>query len=618
MVPPTARRTPFLPPEGLAPGVHVALSAAQTSFSSLPCEVPRMDVANEEKEEFWIVDATGWPSLAEAAPRDASLCKLPEISAPLDSGTKNTVRRAGGVSREPISSSLSPELKDTLDVLDDGHVTVWFPETGQTLAGNAAPNLDNLEKWIQKHPGWEKKAQELKSPKRQSAARRAQSAREAFASLCMHSVAESKFFHACREIVGEGRIVNSIWLEKEACILSARWMPEDHARLHKALFSDGQKVHLAGGGLEQVPQNMWQSCATAIGKGNDRAIVVIASAYALLCGVREGITMVQKVSAQAAAKAKEEEADWRQFTSSIPMNMMGGGRGGGRGGGGGGLGATLPNATKEGSFFSETTTAGCAARGPPGGLSHEASSIIGMTTAFSGAGSSSLPNLDSASSFLGRSIRKPREPKVTVWNPATKHTVSGNAAPSRSRLDPWLAKHPGWVEKVEKQLSASWRTRKTVLSAVTSAAQPSSAGTNAAVLAEPFSVHVAAGFVPTPLHAGSRLPASPITAVTQVEPEALKSPSSLIVNEALEGLLLLSTSPCESVILETGENAAVSVAPPAIMPSVSSGPIRFTDKDVMQVPEKNVSGVSSADDADNDVGILAKGHSLQDGDTMEH
>lgn len=54
----------------------------------------------------------------------------------------------------------------------------------------------------------------------------------------------------------------------------------------------------------------------------------------------------------------------------------------------------------------------------------------------------------------------PREPRVTVWEPDTGRTVSGNAAPCKRNVAAWIAAHPGWEVKRDEQLSASRRAKK--------------------------------------------------------------------------------------------------------------------------------------------------------------
>eukprot|EP00166_Cyanidium_caldarium_P003676 ctg_3573.g802 len=88
------------------------------------------------------------------------------------------IRRAGNcLANGQIESLEAPAV-------DDEHVTVWNPDNGKTVAGNAAPYRRNLNIWLEKNPGWVEKFDSEKSTKRQSAARRSKAAANAFALLC--------------------------------------------------------------------------------------------------------------------------------------------------------------------------------------------------------------------------------------------------------------------------------------------------------------------------------------------------------------------------------------------------------------------------------------------------
>ena len=52
-------------------------------------------------------------------------------------------------------------------------ITVWHPETGKTISGNAAPCRRNLESWMAQHPGWVPKAETQLSSARRSRAKKA-------------------------------------------------------------------------------------------------------------------------------------------------------------------------------------------------------------------------------------------------------------------------------------------------------------------------------------------------------------------------------------------------------------------------------------------------------------
>lgn len=72
-----------------------------------------------------------------------------------------------------------------------------------------------------------------------------------------------------------------------------------------------------------------------------------------------------------------------------------------------------------------------------------------------------VPSLSLPSNATERSTFKAqREPRVTVWDPSTGRTVSGNAAPCKRNLKAWIAAHPGWEVKRDEYLSSSRRGKK--------------------------------------------------------------------------------------------------------------------------------------------------------------
>ncbi|KAF6004526.1 hypothetical protein F1559_003813 [Cyanidiococcus yangmingshanensis] len=52
-----------------------------------------------------------------------------------------------------------------------------------------------------------------------------------------------------------------------------------------------------------------------------------------------------------------------------------------------------------------------------------------------------------------------RDARITVWDPSTGKTISGNAAPCWRNLEIWMKEHPGWCVKHEDELSASRRSK---------------------------------------------------------------------------------------------------------------------------------------------------------------
>ncbi|KAI0563922.1 BRK domain containing protein [Gracilaria domingensis] len=131
---------------------------------------------------------------------------------------------------------------------DDEHVTVWEPLTGKTVAGNAAPYRRNLGAWLSAHPGWEEKADELKSSKRRSAARRARAAALSFSVLCCYPVAAFLADDAAKRLAAlSTKHADDALLCDENAIAS--WTADDFVRLQEALFTLGQHSLEQGAGV---------------------------------------------------------------------------------------------------------------------------------------------------------------------------------------------------------------------------------------------------------------------------------------------------------------------------------------------------------------------------------
>lgn len=301
--------------------------------------------------------------------------------------------------------NISPSFPATLFgglSADDEHVTVWEPHTGKTVAGNAAPYRRNLASWLEGHPGWEEKADELKSSKRRSAARRARNAADSFAALCCYPVATFLATDAakCLDTLSDGDYCN-----EEAMMT---WTNDDFVRLQEALFRLGQECHAQQCNPAELDENRWADVAAQIGGAKMQGTIVSCAHHMLTRGI---------------AKSQRELAG---------------------------------NAVMPGSFGAVSF---------PGmdisGLDSPAS--VGSYEApggFDSFGPSSLPTLRGLGvSFLEKSFRAPREPRVTVWNPSNGRTISGNAAPCRRNLEAWMRQHPGWCPKEEGQLSSSRRNR---------------------------------------------------------------------------------------------------------------------------------------------------------------
>lgn len=336
---------------------------------------------------------------------------------------------------------------------EDEHVTVWEPQTGKTVAGNAAPYRRNLATWLQGHPGWEEKADELKSSKRRSAARRSKSAADSFAALCCYPVASflASDGARCLEALGD-----EDFCTEEAMMT---WTADDFVRLQEALFRLGQECHAQQCNPAELDDNRWADVANQIGGAKLQGTIVSCAHHMLTRGI---------------AKSKWELAGNSSMPGSFSSVSFGG--------------VDYPGVDAPASVGSyENYGAGFEAFAP-----------------------NSLPSFrgNLGASFLEKSFRAPREPRVTVWNPSNGRTISGNAAPCRRNLEAWMRQHPGWCPKEEGQLSSSRRNRSRKV-------QPSS--------------------VPT-------------ASEGEMEHE------SHIYNEALEGLLFLARSP--SADMSSGTAAA--------------------------------------------------------------
>mmetsp|Transcript_23258 Transcript_23258/g.92679 ORF Transcript_23258/g.92679 Transcript_23258/m.92679 type:complete len:383 (-) Transcript_23258:171-1319(-) len=261
-------------------------------------------------------------------------------------------------------------------VQEDEHVTVWEPKSGKTVAGNAAPYRKNLRGWLLQHPGWEEKADELKTSKRRSAARKQKAVASAFAAMCAHA---GDIVHALsNEVAG--------WLEATGASSASEgdgeWSQDDEIRLKEALVQRGEQLYFSGGKLTNDSQLQWKGICAAF------------------------------VPRRAAADVLRKSRDL--------------------------LEQGLLSYSNDGRMYRSASGYGS----PVDATGHPTASPL----------SSSL-------SFLERQLLPPREPRITVWDPATGRTVSGNAAPCRRNLDTWIRAHPGWEPKTEDQLSSSRRVK---------------------------------------------------------------------------------------------------------------------------------------------------------------
>lgn len=326
--------------------------------------------------------------------------------------------------------NISPSFPATLFgglSADDEHVTVWEPHTGKTVAGNAAPYRRNLASWLEGHQGWEEKADELKSSKRRSAARRSRNAADAFGALCCYPVATFLANDAARylQALGDGDHCN-----EEAM---TTWTNDDFVRLQEGLFRLGQECHAQQCNPLELDENRWANVSAQIGGSKMQGTIVYCAHHMLTRGI---------------AKSQRELAG----NAVMPISF----------------GAMSLSGADISSIDSPASVSSYEAPG-------------GVLDSF---GPSSLPTLQVGlgASFLERSFRAPRERRVTVWNPSNGRTISGNAAPCRRNLEAWMRQHPGWCPKEEGQLSSSRRNRNRKI-------QPSSMPSEADVEVEPESPH---------------------------------------------------------------------------------------------------------------------------------
>lgn len=567
-----------------SPIAHPSHLLHQSHAISQPHSLPNHHTDNHNRRQHQHLDSAP-PHASSAVP--GALCSI--------AGQPTTPAIA------PIPTSLPAASFGILGAADDEHVTVWQPATGKTVAGNAAPYRRNLQSWLASHEGWEEKADELKSSKRRSAARRARSASTSFKSLCHYPVAHILVLHASAEIdkanrhkLATSRSEGTPAPAPHAPVSSAHppsaeqsanaanaaaidWTNEDYVRLQEALFSLAQGVHISGGQIQNVPRDAWEDVASAVGPAYSCIDVMVVARHLLHCGIRKAAhsQMAHAEKARAEVHYAASGVGPKSLPKSSPLS--------------------IPATARGGSSEDVILPSSFSAVQAPAGQSPLDS---GTTAILSGSYGhpSSMPNLDSATHFLDRSFRSPREPRITVWEPTTGRTVSGNAAPCRKNLDTWLAQHPGWVAKGEDQLSSSRRSRKTPPSAVPS--RPT--------VPPPYGVG-ASGSAPT---AGFPSPAP-----SALTPSATPRDSP-VFNDALEGLLGLQSGGNSGVTPGPSGGEAVAGAqsshavslerpnPPQFTSSVSSGSSRCTRDDQMQdtdVVDEDVANCADGGVADDEM-----------------
>lgn len=371
-----------------------------------------------------------------------------------------------------LSPSYPAALFGGLSV-DDEHVTVWEPYTGKTVAGNAAPYRRNLDAWLSAHPGWEEKADELKSSKRRSAARRANTAAIAFSAACCYPAAVQLASDAARHLT----LMDC--KNDDAAVMSS-WSVDDFVRLQEALARTTQEVHKYAGDCSKLDSRRWSNITGELGSSKLEPTVVYCALYMLQCGIAKSMWELDEIVSIPSATSSEQTCKVvsKPHTTNVfkpihenvlPLNV-------------GKITrlptvspvsvlltmpyvkpVSVPNTTIQNyskcsnmagsplNTHNHTCTHFCSSRG-----------YLSKITARS-MDESSFPIMlappPGAAAVLERSFRTPREPRVTVWNPINGRTISGNAAPCRRNLQAWMKQHPGWVPKEEGQLSSSRRSR---------------------------------------------------------------------------------------------------------------------------------------------------------------
>ncbi|GAB0491649.1 hypothetical protein MMPV_002903 [Pyropia vietnamensis] len=404
----------------------------------------------------------------------------------------------------PYTASLPlPLYAGSFSSIDDEHVTVWEPATGKTVAGNAAPYRRNLSMWLLAHGGWEEKADELKSSKRRSAARRAKAAAASFSNLCVCTPVVAALLADARQraaavavgpaavaAAGGGAAPTTAVSEEAAAAAAAaaasttpgtspatgvahlpyasEWPADLRVRLQEALVRLGEEVHAAGRDMSTLHPERWRALTASVGGGKteeetlamsidalSRGLAVHAHAAASLATLGGGMT--------GSSGSQSDLGHASIDTSGLALlhnATKGGEESRGLSAVGGGLAASAAAAVAA-AAAAGASPGGGAAVGTGGSLG--GGGTVGLLSSSPAVGcsplSSSVPTGNEFLGGLAGGFRTAREPRVTVWEPATGRTLSGNAAPCRRNLGVWMTSHPGWLPKAEEQLSSSRRAR---------------------------------------------------------------------------------------------------------------------------------------------------------------
>lgn len=458
-------------------------------------------------------------------------------------------------------------LFDGLSTIDE-HVTVWQPSSGKTVAGNAAPYRRNLTSWLHSHPGWEEKSDEYKSSKRRSAARRSRSVALAFAATCCYPAAvelASKAGHHYRAL--------SYSIEQSTM---STMTTDDFVSLQELLVKATQEIHKNG--VSKFDSSSWSNISEDLGNAKLEATVVYVAYYMLMRGIAKSLAELGNIV--SSTTLNEESVLSLRLPESVVSNRH----------------IVLPEnvgmisppdallaslllgkveSPVHRSFCNNTV---CEHKNETNISFNEKAStesgvnichstacntkMLGMAKSLDERAFTVMPAAPAGAAAVLERIRTHREPRVTVWNPSSRRTISGNAAPCRRNLKAWMEQHPGWVPKEEGQLSSSRRNRnrsKGQMNIVCS--PPSTSGpTKTIVPVSPINNYrgsasvndIAARYMPSTFivnerqrPSGKRIPLFASRKEGNELQQDYQAPESSTFQDALKGLMGLSRSPAK-------------------------------------------------------------------------
>jgi len=509
-------------------------------------------------------------------------------------GGGGTAGNGGSTAGSPYTSSLPlPLYAGSFSSIDDEHVTVWEPATGKTVAGNAAPYRRNLSTWLLTHGGWEEKADELKSSKRRSAARRAKAASASFANLCVCTPVVAALLADARqraavvaaapadEAKGAGDTAATPVAALAASAATpgtspvagvghlpyaSEWPADLRVRLQEALVRLGEETHAAGREMGTLHPERWRALTASVGGGKTEDETLAMTIDVLSRGLAVHAHATASLAsfggpAGSSGSLPESSHGSLDMSGLVLLSALGGDE--------------ARNLSVAGGGLATASAAVSAANGGAAAATGAANGTAGILSTSPAVGHSPLSSsVPAGGDFLGSlagGFRTAREPRVTVWEPATGRTLSGNAAPCRRNLGAWMSSHPGWLPKAEEQLSSSRRARnrKSILGAggvltplevlgggadgdgdgdggMDDDDGPDGGGGGAAADAGSGAATAAAATatpaMPIPVPGGGRSNGLPSAATLDAAELGSSVPLSPALSDALEGLLLMSGS----------------------------------------------------------------------------